>query len=88
LLGQSATTMERIIELEDVAVVAETDTGIVCRIGAREVEVPRLLVQPGSEVWERGDRGSLFVPLWLASELGVAPGPAPSAAVPVGGRPR
>jgi hypothetical protein len=79
--------MERIIELKNVEVVAETESGIVCRIGARDVEIPTILIQPGSDVWACGDRGALLVPLWLASELGIAPpdGNAPS---PIAVRPR
>jgi hypothetical protein len=80
--------MERIIELKNVEVVAETQSGIVCRIGARDVEIPTILIQPGSDVWACGDRGALLVPLWLASELGIAPGRDGSAAPPIAVRPR
>ena len=66
-------TMDRIIAIRNVEVIAESERGLVCRIGGRQVEIPTLLVQPGSQVWTRGDRGTLLVPLWLASELGVAP---------------
>ena len=65
--------MDRIIAIRNVEVVAESERGLVCCIGGRQVEIPTLLVQPGSQVWTRGDRGTLLVPLWLASELGVAP---------------
>jgi hypothetical protein len=72
LLCRPVGTMDRIIAIKDVEVVAESEGGLVCRIEGRQVEIPTLLVQPGSQVWTRGDRGTLLVPLWLASELGVA----------------
>jgi hypothetical protein len=65
--------MERVIELADVEVVAETERGLLCRIGERSVEIPTLLIAPGSEVWGCGDRGILSIPLWLATEHGLAP---------------
>jgi hypothetical protein len=70
--------MERIIELEDVEAVAETERGLVCRIGAQRVEIPMVFIAPGSSVWECGDRGSLLIPLWLASEHGLVPGSSPA----------
>lgn len=73
LLWRPTGTMDRVVAIRNVEVVAETESGLVCRIEGREVNVPTLLVQPGSQVWTRGDRGTLLVPLWLASELGVAP---------------
>jgi hypothetical protein len=72
LLSRSVGTMDRIIAIRDVEVVAESEGRLVCRVDGRQVEIPTLLVQPGSQVWTRGDRGTLLVPLWLASELGVA----------------
>jgi len=62
--------MERFIELPDVEVIAETECGLVCRIGEQRVEIPTLFIAPGSEVWECGDRGRLLIPLWLATEHG------------------
>ena len=72
LLCPPVGTMDRIIAIRNVEVVAESEGRLVCRIDGRQVDIPTLLVQPGSQVWMRGDRGTLLVPLWLASELRVA----------------
>jgi hypothetical protein len=59
------------VEFGDVEVVAVTGTDLVCGVAETRVAVPLMLVLPGSGVWQRGDRGPLVIPKWLAIGLGL-----------------
>ena len=59
------------VELPDVEVVDQGRSTLCCLIAARRVTVPSLLVQTGTTVQQRGDRGTLVIPRWLGIGLGV-----------------
>jgi hypothetical protein len=56
----------------DVEVLGDTGAELLCLVAHRRVAVPRLLVQPTSEVQRQGDHGKLVIPRWLAIGLGLA----------------
>jgi hypothetical protein len=60
-----------IVELPDVAVLDQDVSTVLCLIGGRRVSVPSLLVQSGTTVQHRGDRGMLVIPRWLGIGLGL-----------------
>ena len=64
--------MERWIDVPNVQAVRQTDSALLCRIGDREVTVPRSVIRAGSHVWSWGDRGILTVPYWFAVDAGLA----------------
>ena len=59
------------VELPDVEVLDASGSDIVCLLGARRITVPSLLMQPGTAVRQRGDRGKLVIPRWLGIGLGL-----------------
>jgi hypothetical protein len=60
------------VEFPDVVAIDDTGLVLVCLIGGRRVLVPRLPIDPRSEVQRAGDRGTLLIPRWLAADLGLA----------------
>ena len=76
--GTKRATMET-VSFGDVEVLGACGADLECRIEARSVLVPRLLIQPGSEVRRPGDRGNLVIHRWLAIGLGLVSPFAPPA---------
>jgi hypothetical protein len=71
-----------IVRFDEVEVLGASGSDLACRIGRAEVAIPRILVEPSSDVHEPGDRGTLIIQRWLAIGLGLvspfmppAPGP-------------
>jgi hypothetical protein len=61
-----------IVAFESVEGVSETVNGLLCRIGARRLEISPRLLEIGSEVRKPGDRGRLVLARWVAESLGLA----------------
>jgi hypothetical protein len=76
------------IEFADVEVLDESVAALLCRIAARRVAVPSLLLQPGTTVRQPGDHGTLVIPRWLGIGLGLVWPFPKTAAGPGGGGPR
>ncbi len=55
-------------EFEDVEAIAETDKALLCRINGEEVWVPQSQIDEDSEVYTKGDRGTLIVTEWWAAQ--------------------
>jgi hypothetical protein len=67
------------VRFDEVEVLGASASDLECRVGTRDVMVPRLLIEPGSDVREPGDRGKLVIYRWLAIGLGlVSPFPPPA----------
>jgi len=62
-----------IVRFDEVEVFGASGSGsdLACRIGGAEVAIPRILIEPGSDVREPGDRGKLIIQRWLAIGLGL-----------------
>jgi hypothetical protein len=59
------------VDLDDVEVLREGGLAILCRIGAKEVWVPKAQMLNGTRIRTRGDRGRLVVPRWFALDQGL-----------------
>ncbi len=59
------------VHFGDVEVLGACGADLECRIDKRNVLIPRLLIQPGSDVRQVGDRGKLVIHRWLAIGLGL-----------------
>jgi len=59
------------VHFDEVEVLGASGPDLECRIGKRNVMVPRLLIEPGSDLRQPGDRGKLVVHRWLAIGLGL-----------------
>jgi hypothetical protein len=59
------------VEFHDVEVIDEPVTGLLCRIGAQQVTIPSLLLQPGTTISRRGDDGTLVIPRWFGIGVGL-----------------
>ena len=57
---------ETSVEFADVEVLKYAGRNLICRVNRRRVRVAPILILPGSEVREPGDRGKLVIPQWLA----------------------
>lgn len=75
------------VEFRDVEVLDDAVAALLCRIAAKRVTVPSLLLQPGTAVRRSGDRGTLVIPRWLGIGLGLV-WPFPDAAAEPGPDPR
>jgi hypothetical protein len=60
------TDPDDLIPFEDVRVVRSTAPALLCRIGARNVWLPRWHIS--GKLWCTGDRGKLFIRRWVARE--------------------
>jgi hypothetical protein len=60
-----------IVRFDEVEVLDACGSDLACRVGGREVLIPRILVEPGSDVRQPGDRGKLIIHRWLAIGLGL-----------------
>ena len=59
------------VRFEDVVVLGAYGPDLEFQIHTRRVLIPRILVGPGSDVGEPGDRGKLVIQRWLAIGLGL-----------------
>jgi hypothetical protein len=60
------TDADDLIPFEDVRVVRSTGPALLCRIGARNVWLPRWHIS--GKLWCTGDRGKLFIRRWVARD--------------------
>jgi hypothetical protein len=58
-------------ELEDVVAIANTDKAVLVRIEGADYWIPFSLIGEESTVWEKGDTGTLTIPVWLAKTKGI-----------------
>jgi len=59
------------IEFNNVKVVRDTEWILMCRVGTKDVGVPRRRMLAGTTIARRGDRGRLILTRELALSLGV-----------------
>lgn len=53
-------------------VIKTTDRACLCNIDGDEVWIPWSLIDDGSDVYEEGDSGTIYVPVWFAEKEGLA----------------
>ena len=73
------------VHFDEVEVLGASASDLECRVGTRAVLVPRLLIEPGSDVRQPGDRGKLVVYRRLAIGLGLVSPFSPPALRSAGG---
>jgi len=56
------------VRIDDVKCIAETDSAILCEIDGDEVWLPLSQVSDDSEVYCKGDEGTLIISAWIASQ--------------------
>ena len=56
------------IEIEDVEVIADTEKAILCVIEGKQHWIPQSQVREDSEVWKKGDKGTLIISRWIAEQ--------------------
>jgi len=60
------------VEVEDVLSTGETPNGgLWCTCDGKRFCVPKTLIHDDSEVWVKGQLGTLVIPTWLAIEKGL-----------------
>ena len=59
------------VSFEDVKAKAETDKAILCRINGEKHWIPKSQIDDDSEVWRKGDVGTLIVSEWFAEQRGI-----------------
>ena len=59
------------VELEDVAVEAETDLALLCTIDDKKRWIPKSVVHEDSEVSGDGDTGTIVIMRWFAEKEGL-----------------
>ena len=69
--GEFNPSNDELVEFEDVEVIAQTDKAILCRINGDEKWIPQSQVHDNSEIWNKGDEGTLVVTLWWAVKAGL-----------------
>jgi hypothetical protein len=62
---------EQTVELEDVAVEAETDLALLCNIDDKKHWIPKSVVHEDSEVSSEGDTGTIIIMRWFAEKEGL-----------------
>jgi hypothetical protein len=65
------TDFKKKVEFEDVETEAETDNALLCTIDGKNVWIPKSQIDDNSEVWKKGDEGTLVVSEWIAEEKGL-----------------
>jgi hypothetical protein len=59
------------VRFDEVEVLGVSGSDLTCRIGGIDVLIPRILINPGSDVRQPRDRGKLIIHRWLAIGLGL-----------------
>ena len=62
---------EQTVELEDVAVEAETDLALLCNIDDKKHWIPKSVVHEDSEVSSEGDTGTIVIMRWFGEKEGL-----------------
>jgi hypothetical protein len=60
------------VSFEDVTCKAETEKALLCIIDGEEHWIPKGQVDDDSEVYKRGDQGTLIVTEWIAKQKGLS----------------
>jgi hypothetical protein len=58
------------VAIDDVEVIREGGLALLCRLGGREIWIPRAQILNGG-VHAVGDRGTIVVPRWFAADHGL-----------------
>jgi hypothetical protein len=69
-MSEPMVTLRDLITIDDVEVIAETGRALLIFDGNRQEWVPKSQIGRDSEVQEKGDKGSILIPEWLAKEKG------------------
>lgn len=59
-------TADDLVPFKDVRIIRSTATALLCRIGSRDVWLPRGHIS--GKLWCIGDRGKLFIRRWVADD--------------------
>lgn len=59
------------VEFDDVLCIAETDEAILVEIDGDQHWIPQSQVNDDSEVWSKGDEGTLIITRWIAEKKGL-----------------
>ena len=59
------------VSFDGVTALAETDKAVLCLIDDEEVWIPQGQIHDDSEVWKKGDEGTLIVSEWIAMQKGL-----------------
>jgi hypothetical protein len=62
---------EDVVEVENVDIIRDMEWGLFCRIGTNIRFIPQILLGAGS-VRNAGEHGSMTMPKWLATGIGLA----------------
>ncbi len=60
---------DALVTFLDVRLLRTTPAALLCRVGVRQVWLPRRHVS--GKLWQTGDRGKLFIRRWVADERGL-----------------
>jgi hypothetical protein len=74
--------VDELVMFLDVTVLSATASSLLCRVGGKNVWLPRVHV--AGKLWATGDRGKLFIRRWVASDRHLID----AAGVPVTSSPR
>jgi hypothetical protein len=69
-MSKATTGLRDLVTIDDVEVIAETEKALLIFDGDREEWVPRSQIGKTSDVHEKGDKGTILIPEWLAKEKG------------------
>jgi hypothetical protein len=59
------------VTIDDVICKAETDRAILVEIEGDDFWIPQSQVDDDSEVWRKGDEGTLVITEWIAKQKGI-----------------
>lgn len=59
------------VRIEDVRVEHATAKALLCVIDGDEVWIPQSQIDDDSEVWKAGDKGTLVISDWIATQKGL-----------------
>lgn len=60
------------VRIDDVICTAATDKAILVLIEGEQYWIPQSQIDDESEVWRKGDEGTLVISEWIAYEKGIA----------------
>jgi hypothetical protein len=70
VMSEERVVLKDLVTIDDVEVIAETGKALLIFDGEHQEWVPRSQIGRASEVQEKGDKGSILIPEWLAKEKG------------------
>lgn len=60
------------VRIDDAICTAATDNAILVLIEGKQYWIPQSQIDDESEVWRKGDEGTLVISEWIAYEKGIA----------------